>query len=125
MYENGYYGIVGIDVLENDRGERFLVDLNPRLTGVTPFLFVCRQWVRAGRFPAALYIASARFSGGMTERFQAIESESARFVPDAQVVVYSAVESPEPLSTTCHLSIHADTFSTCQRLQQRLGLGGQ
>ena len=120
LHENGYYGVVGIDILENDRGERFLVDLNPRLTGVTPFLVVCRQWARSGDFPVARYVASTSFPGRMDALFQQAESEG-----EARIVVYSAIESSETGRTLCHLSVHARSSSTCDTIWQRLsGQGG-
>ena len=44
LADQGYFGVVGIDILVDGQGESFLVDVNPRLTGITPFLMASRKF---------------------------------------------------------------------------------
>ena len=115
LHSNGYYGVAGIDVLEDHRGKRYLVDLNPRLTGVTPFLFACREFLRAEDIGAAVYAASTVVSGSVEELIRTAEAER-----DARILVYAAIESGDRPTTTCHLSVHGKTVAQCQRVRKRL-----
>ena len=48
LHECGYVGVVGIDILQDGSNNMFLVDVNPRLTGITPFLMASRIFAREG-----------------------------------------------------------------------------
>ena len=76
LHSHGYFGVVGIDVLTNGEGEQFLVDVNPRLTGVTPFLMASRRFVHQG-LTEGIYVASQTFGGPLDDLFAAAESINA------------------------------------------------
>ena len=66
LHSEGYFGVVGIDIVTNGVGDMFLVDVNPRLTGITPFLIASRMFAEEG-LGEGIYLASCRFAGSMEE----------------------------------------------------------
>ena len=62
LHNAGYFGLVGIDVLCDSRDCWFLVDVNPRLTGISPFLMISRIFNGRG-LTEGIYRASVRFRG--------------------------------------------------------------
>lgn len=105
----GYFGVVGIDLLEDSTGHLFLVDVNPRLTGISPFLMASRIFADDG-LHHGIYRASCLFSGSMKQLFEAAET-----MKDARVVVLSAVEKADGQATICHLSANAESNELCHK----------
>lgn len=110
----GYQGVVGIDILETKAGEYFLVDVNPRLTGITPFLIAARIFDRDYGLKAGIYQASVRFAGTLKAL---IDLAQRRWEEDqVRIVVLSAFETPgaDSVVTTCHVSASGETLAACQ-----------
>ncbi|MEL7498885.1 MAG: ATP-grasp domain-containing protein [Planctomycetota bacterium] len=109
LSSRGYFGVVGIDILKNKSGDRFLVDVNPRLTGITPFL-VASRILSADDFNLreGIYRASCRFQGSLDQLLARVKS-----VPDAKVVVLSAFDDRAAGQTICHLSVNAESQAKC------------
>jgi hypothetical protein len=102
LHSHGYFGVVGIDILRDTSGRMFLVDVNPRLTGISPFLMASRIFLADEGLTEGIYRASCRFRGTMEQLFDAAES-----VSDGRVLVLSAFEdhdSAAATETACHLS---------------------
>ncbi|MEM7453624.1 MAG: ATP-grasp domain-containing protein [Planctomycetota bacterium] len=110
LHDRGYFGVVGIDILRNANDEHFLVDVNPRLTGITPFLIASRIFNRAG-LSEGVYSASCRFDGKIEQLIADAESAGS---DDLEVVVLSAVERDDG-TTTCHLSANSNSQDRCLR----------
>lgn len=119
----GYHGVVGIDVLRNDVGKQFLVDVNPRLTGISPFLMASRIFDRDQGLKFGAYRASCQYAGSLE---QLIASSEAAWNDDGvRVLVLSAfaslAENGEPV-TICHISASATALELCQaKLDQLTG----
>lgn len=101
LHSVGYFGVVGIDILRDMADRLYLVDVNPRLTGISPFLMASRLFVRQGT-TTGIYRASCRFAGPLEELIVAAESRT-----DARVVVLSAFEDGD--ECVCHLSVSSDS----------------
>jgi hypothetical protein len=117
LHSCGYFGLVGIDILRDESGNQFLVDVNPRLTGISPFLIAARIFHRDDGLEEGIYQASVRFNGTYQELVAAAEETS-----DARVVVVSAFEDKEAAKATtiCHLSVTSDSQSKNQEVLTRL-----
>jgi hypothetical protein len=117
LHESGYFGVVGIDVLKTQTDEFFLVDLNPRLTGITPFLMASRIFANELGHPHGVYRAKCSFSGSLTELIDAAEA-----VEHCQVLVLSAFE--ENIDgrdvTLCHLSASGATIAASDQALEDL-----
>jgi len=107
LHSEGYFGVVGIDVVTNDAGQQFLVDVNPRLTGITPFLMASRMFAADG-LAEGIYLASFKYKGPLNQLIAKAESFTRSESP-ARVVVLSAFEEPTGDTTICHLSVTSDS----------------
>lgn len=110
LHNAGYVGLVGIDILRDASDRHFLVDVNPRLTGISPFLMTSRIFSRHG-FSEGVYRASVRVKGSLEQLI-----ETAEAADNARVVVVSAYEEPDARHTICHLSANSDCRQVCDRL---------
>ncbi|MDA7906671.1 ATP-grasp domain-containing protein [Mariniblastus sp.] len=116
LHECGYVGVVGIDILRDRSGDMFLVDVNPRLTGITPFLMASRIFAREG-LNEGIYQASCRFKGSFSQLVSEAES-----LKNARVLVHSAFESGSDGDTTtiCHLSVTTESQDRNQKVLQQI-----
>ena len=110
LHANQYFGVVGFDVLKTKTGEFFMVDLNPRLTGITPFLMASRIFKSELGHEAGVYQASCKFNGGLAQLIAAADAES-----QCKVLVLSAFEETVAGKTTtiCHLSASGKSQEEC------------
>lgn len=115
----GYFGVVGIDVVTDGAGQQFLVDVNPRLTGITPFLMSSRMFADQG-LGEGIYLASFKFKGSLDRLISTAESFQ-QSDPPSRVVILSAFEDPSGEYTTCHLSVTSETQSQNQAVLSQLG----
>lgn len=117
LHGEGYFGVVGIDIVTDGSGRQFLVDVNPRLTGITPFLMASRMFAAQSidDWGEGVYSASCRFAGTFEQLIESAESETA-----ARVVVLSAFEEEDRRSTVCHLSVTSKSQTQNQQTLDRL-----
>ena len=114
LHQCGYFGVVGIDILRNDANQFFLVDVNPRLTGITPFLVASRQFAHEG-ITEGIYQASCRFPGSLEQLIDTVEKEQ-----DARVLILSAFEDPQERMTICHCSVSSASQDRNQQVLHHL-----
>ncbi len=117
LHEHSYFGLVGIDVLRCRNNKQYLIDLNPRLTGVTPFLLASRQLLNQGH-SEGIYATSLKFDGSTENLILAAKSSDS-----ATVIIYSVIEE-KPGVTQCHASAHANSQSDCEKALIQIGLQG-
>lgn len=118
LHGEGYFGVVGIDVVTNVHRQQFLVDVNPRLTGITPFLMSSRMFAAQG-LGEGIYLASFKFTGSLEQLVCKAESFLTSQSP-ARVVVLSAFEDSAGEFTTCHLSVTSESQSQNQAVLSQL-----
>ena len=104
LHSKGYFGVVGIDILKNAQGEMFLVDVNPRLTGITPFVLGARFLGRENRAREGLYAASCEFYGSPAELFEAVDQ-----LDEVIIAVLSYFEKKAQGITLCHLGAYSNS----------------
>ena len=114
LHLQGYFGVVGIDILRNASDQYFLVDVNPRLTGITPFLIASRLFVGDG-FDAGIYFASFEFPGSFEQLFELAESNE-----QFKVLVLAAIDDGSSGKTKCHLSVSGSSIEDCQAFADSL-----
>ena len=117
LHANQYFGVVGFDVLKTQRGEFFMVDLNPRLTGITPFLTASRIFKSELGHDAGVYQASCKFDGGLEQLIAVADAEN-----DCKVLVLSAFEETvaDKTTTVCHLSASGKNQEACLATLDRI-----
>jgi len=118
LHRRGYFGLVGIDVLRDSANRYFLVDVNPRLTGISPFLMASRIFAREQGLSEGIYQASCRFQGSLEQLIDLAERTR-----DARVVVLSAFEEATAAmapTTLCHLSVSSNSQQRNQHILTEL-----
>ncbi len=115
LHSQSYFGVVGVDILQDNQGQCFLVDVNPRLTGVSPFLMASRQFKNEG-YDQGIYQASGRFPGTLNQLIAVAEK-----ISDAKVLVLSACQQ-KPV-TVCHLSVSSNSQERNQQILQQVMAG--
>jgi len=118
LHSRGYFGLVGIDILRDSAKDLFLVDVNPRLTGISPFLMASRIFARDDGLTEGVYQASRTFSGSCVELVEKAES-----ISDARVVVLSGFEDSTEeggIKTVCHISVSSNSQENNQSVLQHL-----
>ena len=123
LSERGYHGVVGIDVVRSKDGIQYLVDVNPRLTGISPFLMASRMFDRDQGLEFGAYRASCQYQGDLKQLITA--AQSAWNDDGVKVLVLSAFETVAENgapATICHLSASAIALEPCQaKLDQLIG----
>jgi hypothetical protein len=117
LHSQRCFGVVGIDVVTDSDGRKYLVDVNPRLTGITPFLMASRRFAAQSEadFGQGIYMASSRFPGTLDELIEAAEAQT-----QSRVVVLSAYQESDQQSTLCHLSVTSNCQTQNQQTLDRL-----
>ncbi len=110
LHAQGYVGLVGIDILQDTAGRYFLVDVNPRLTGISPFLMNSRILAKQG-FNEGVYRASVRTKGTI----QSLISNAER-AENGRVVILSVFEEPDGTGCVSHMSANSDSLDRCNEL---------
>lgn len=108
LHQYGYFGVVGIDILQDEDNNFFLVDLNPRLTGITPFLITSRLLISDG-YKHGIYAASVELDGDLSDAIKLAEG-----MLETRVAILSAYQAPKSQMTKCHISISGKTRSVCE-----------
>lgn len=106
----GWYGIAGIDVLEDETGNFYFIDGNFRMTGMSAYHLLCSQ----GALQAPLVSFHARFTGSRSEL-------------EAALAPLTNTHSARRIATLIALSQHNGTwhvngaimFANQEELQQR------
>ena len=120
IHSRGYFGLVGIDILRDANDRCFLVDVNPRLTGITPFLMASRIFAKDESFDEGIYQASFRFQGTLQELIGIADS-----IDDCRVMILSAFEqssetAADKASTICHISVSSTSQSRNREVLDQL-----
>ena len=114
LHAKGYFGVVGIDILQDKDDNFYLVDLNPRLTGITPFLIVSRNLIAEG-YNHGIYAASVELDGDLTDVIRMTEG-----IESARVAILSAYQASNSSITKCHISISGKTHEACEAVLSEL-----
>jgi len=117
LHQRGYFGLVGVDILTTENGDCFLVDVNPRLTGITPFLMASRIFARRRGLTEGTYLASFRFNGSLEALLDVCST-----LDNCQAMVLSAVEESnrDAVETICHLSVSSKSLIQNREVIQQL-----
>ena len=115
IHSRGYFGLVGIDILRDSGGRCYLVDVNPRLTGITPFLMASRIFAADESLDEGIYQASFRFQGTLNELISIAES-----FDDCRVMILSAFEPADKGNTICHISVSSKSQSRNREVLDQL-----
>ncbi|KXJ29890.1 hypothetical protein AC249_AIPGENE3036 [Exaiptasia diaphana] len=112
LHKNGYFGVVGIDVLSNKNGD-FVVDVNARINGTTPLLLIAPYFAQMG-YPISelLMIPVIKCSEAkMMEMFDKINSTG-----KGVVINLASVEADDGQSCEGHVCMFGKTKEGIQNI---------
>jgi hypothetical protein len=89
-HENGYFGVIGIDILEDDNDNLWVIDGNIRINGTTP-LHLMRPLLTPSGIAIAKFSTEWAFQGTLDETLSNLFSE----ISKQRFIILSAVESKE------------------------------
>ena len=113
LHKHGYFGVVGVDVLKDDTGQLYVIDINARINGSTPFLIMYRSLQLQG-FAFGGYYPSLTFRGSVTELLQTFPEESS-----LKMVVLSTMDAPQYKGIQCHIGLFGDSEVSCEAFLQK------
>ena len=116
LHKNGYFGVVGIDVLTNKEGN-FVVDVNARINGSTTLLLIAPHMSARG-FPRSALLKIPNVIGNKTEmleRFDAINN-----LGEGIVINLASVEAEDSKTCEGHVCMFAKSEMGIKNLHERI-----
>lgn len=115
LHARGYFGLTGVDILRDTSDRLYVIDLNPRINGSTPFLLMFLA-MRDRGLSAGRYYAGVHYEGNAGALLEAAERPRA----NEEIVVLSYFESPDTDTTECHVAVFGETLTACRQTFRRL-----
>jgi hypothetical protein len=97
----GYFGVVGVDVLEDRNEKMWVIDLNPRVNGSTPMCLLSKHMMSINR-PLMSYLGEIKFKGMDPDNVLDSLSE---FFYQSSVVLLGLANLEDEKSTSCFVMI--------------------
>jgi hypothetical protein len=114
----GFWGFCGIDVLFDDAGKGFVVDVNPRTTGTSPALMLAQLFEQEFGYRSGVMRRSSSyaFRGTADELLQQVEEFNDK--GEGRVVLLSFYECT-PVKTWLNIAVHGETLEECYKVLNR------
>jgi hypothetical protein len=123
----GYWGACGIDVLVDSKGQGFVVDVNPRVTGTCPALMAFSKLneLDPTRFTVGTFRRSKQyaFAGSAEELLQAVE-EFNRAHDDTRVLIFSLYEKKQGC-TLMNIGVYGSSQVQCIKILNQFATRNQ
>ncbi len=116
-HEQGYFGVIGFDVLEDKDGELYMIDANFRVNGSTPLCLQRHTLLGLGK-EVAKYSSDYHMSGTLDSILVTLKSELER----KDFIILSALEKVKygKISTEIYGIVAGETIEEMQRIEQKL-----
>jgi len=99
LRKNDYFGIVGVDVLENASGELFVIDLNPRINGSTCLCLLRKHMTKHGKFKMH-FLGEVKFNTSPDKVLSLLND----LVHENSVFVFGLADLKDENMTSCFLA---------------------
>ncbi|MGE5660458.1 MAG: carbamoylphosphate synthase large subunit [Actinomycetota bacterium] len=116
-HQQGYFGVIGFDVLEDSEGQFFVIDANFRVNGSTPLCLQRHTLLGLGK-EVAKYSSDYRMNGALDSVFMTLESELKR----KDFIILSALEKSKygKIYTDIYGIIAGETIKELQQIENSL-----
>ena len=116
-HQQGYFGIIGFDVLENQSGELYAIDANFRVNGSTPLCLQRHTLLKRGK-EVAKYSGDYRMTGTLDAILITLKPELDR----KDFIILSALEKVKygKIYTEIYGIVAGETIAEMQQIEQRL-----
>ena len=116
-HQQGYFGVIGFDVLEDQDGECYAIDANFRVNGSTPLCLQRHTLLGAGK-AIAKYSSDYRMDGTLDSILVSLKSHLER----KDLIILSALEKVKygKIYTEIYGIVAGETIEDMQRIEQQL-----
>ncbi|MFH7026626.1 MAG: ATP-grasp domain-containing protein [Heteroscytonema crispum UTEX LB 1556] len=116
-HQQGYFGIIGFDVLEDQDGQFYLIDANFRINGSTPLCLQRHTLLKLGK-EVAKYSSDYRMGGTLDSILVTFKSELER----KDFIILSALEKVKyrKIYTEIYGIVAGETIKEMQHIEQNL-----
>ncbi|MEH2160925.1 MAG: ATP-grasp domain-containing protein [Nostoc sp.] len=120
-HKQGYFGVIGFDVLEDQDGQFYAIDANFRVNGSTPLCLQRHTLLQLGK-EVAKYSSSYRMEGTLESILITLKSELAR----KDLIILSALEKVKygKIYTELYAIATGETIEEMQHIEQKLQAKG-
>jgi hypothetical protein len=116
-HKHGYFGVIGFDVLENQDGQLYVIDVNFRVNGSTPLCLQRHTLLKEGK-EVAKYYSDYRMSGTLDSILVSLKSE----LDNKDFMILSAQELVKygKIYTEMYGIVTGETIDQMQHIEQKL-----
>lgn len=120
-HQQGYFGVIGFDVLEDKNGQLYAIDANFRINGSTPLCLQRQSLLNLGK-AIAKYSTDYRMEGTLDSILTALKPELTR----KDLLILSALEKVKygKIYTEIYAIIAGETLEEMQQIEHRLSNQG-
>ncbi len=113
LQREGYFGIVGCDLLVDSQDKHYVIDINPRLNSSTVLCFLSGRMKEKGYLVGILVSEPVHVKGSTKDAIEICEN-----VEGGEIFVRSAVE--ERAFTKCCITLCARNQANCRRMLEQI-----
>ncbi|MDZ8079043.1 MAG: ATP-grasp domain-containing protein [Nostoc sp. DcaGUA01] len=116
-HKQGYFGVIGFDVLEDRDGQLYTIDANFRVNGSTPLCLQCHTLLGLGK-EVAKYSSDYRMEGTLDSILVALKPELDR----KDLIILSALEKAKygKIYTEIYAIASAESLEEMESIEQKL-----
>ena len=115
LHEEGYFGIVGCDLLLDSEENQYVIDINPRLNTSTVISLLSKRLAQKCYNVGVMHAGWVPIKGNLRDVIEICES-----VKDGAIFIQSAVE--EDNYTRCYVTIFAHSEQACDNLLAQISI---
>ena len=109
LHQEGYFGIVGCDLLVDRDRNQYVIDINPRLNTSTIIFLLSKRMTQKGYNVGVICGDSVAIKGNIRDAIEICET-----VKGGEIFIQSAVEDDH--CTKCYITLFGDTEQACDKL---------
>jgi hypothetical protein len=120
-HQQGYFGVIGFDVLEDEGGELYMIDANFRVNGSTPLCLQRHTLLELGK-EVAKYSSDYQMLGTLDSILVTLKSE----LECKDFIILSALEKVKygKIYTEIYGIVTGETIQEMQHIEQKLATKG-
>jgi len=111
LHMNGYFGMVGVDVLIDREGRHYVIDINTRILGSTPLVLSAFALRETRGWDASMFLTKFKVKDATPEAL----IERAENVTGGDVIIFSIVQREEE-EMSCQIGVYSSSLEECKNV---------
>jgi hypothetical protein len=116
LRDEGYFGVVGIDVLEDSGGNLLVIDLNPRVNGSTSICLMRKYMTNLGRTFMS-YLGEIKFVGMNPDQ---VISTLEEYFASGSVVILGMANLEDENTTSCYITVSGQDMDQLTSMERTI-----